>query len=503
MAALDEDETGRGALDPPPYRRGPLGAGIVHLGLGGFARAHLAAYVHDLMLIEPSAARWGIVGVGLRADDRPLLAALAAQDHLYTLVERDGAGDRRTVIGSLIATIDASEGAVDVLRVAALPEVALLSLTVTEHGYCLGGDRRLAMDHPAIMRDLDRPDDPCSAIGMIAAILSRRRTEGIGGMTVLSCDNIQHNGDVVRSAVLAYATALDPDLAVWIDAAVTFPNAMVDRITPRPTIDAAIALHRETGIADAAPLICEPFRQWALEDAFAGDRPPLERVGVQMVSDVSIYEHMKLWLLNASHLAMSGPAELMGIATVAEAVAHPSIARFLSTLIERETSPAIGLVPGIDLDDYAVGLMRRFANPALPDTVARINADAPISYLLDPLRAIRADGGDAPLLCLAIAFWLFRMRGRDERGQPIAVVHPLFDELQRRALSCGDDVRPLLELRNVFGDLADDDRTVDAISSWFASISSVGVSRALDDAFVEACPATVGNCPAGTSQDGR
>jgi mannitol 2-dehydrogenase len=467
-------------LTPPAYDRHAIVPGIVHLGLGGFHRAHMARYLHDLMLVDPGALRWGIRGVGLREADRPLLDALTVQDCLYTLVERDGDDEQHIVIGVIVETIDASASATALLAAIASSHTGIVSLTVTEHGYCLDrATKRLDLANPQIVHDLANPGAPRSAIGVVVAGLAERRRQGLGGLTVLSCDNIQHNGAVLRRAVTDLAEAVDPALAAWIAQHASFPNSMVDRITPQPTAAAIQDFRDRTGIADATPLVAEPFRQWVIEDHFVAGRPALERVGVQFVGDVAPYERMKLRLLNASHLALAGPGQLIGLIGIDETIRHPLIRRYIVALMDRETGPTLDPVPGIDLDAYKRSVIARFDNPAIPDTVARVNADAALNYLLDPIRDRIAAGAPIDLLGLGLAAWLRRVRGEDEAGRTIAVVHPLAAELRARAIAGGEDPAPLLAMRSLFGDLGENAPFCAIVGRWLTELYAGGVERAL------------------------
>jgi mannitol 2-dehydrogenase len=471
---------GLSPLVPPAYDRRALVPGIVHLGLGGFHRAHMARYLHDLMLADPSALQWGIRGVGLREADRPLLKALADQDCLYTLIERDGQGERQAVIGAIVETIDASADSAPLLAAIRSPETRILSLTVTEHGYCLDrATKRLDPAHPQIAHDLGRLEHPRSTIGVVVAALAGRRRGGLGGLTVLSCDNIQHNGDVLRRAVADFADAIDPRLSAWIADHASFPNSMVDRITPQPTAAAIQDFRDRSGIDDAAPLVAEPFRQWVIEDRFVAGRPTLERVGVQFVRNVAPYERMKLRLLNASHLALSGPGQLIGLTGIDETIRHPLIRRYIAALMDRETGPTLDPVPGVDLDDYKRSVVARFNNPAIPDTVARVNADAALNYLLDPIRDRLAAGAPIDLLGFALAAWLRRVRGEDEVGARIEIVHPLATELRARAIAGGGDPAPLLAMRSLFGDLGKNAAFVAVTARWLSALYDGGVERTL------------------------
>jgi len=464
----------------PAYDPAHIRPGIVHLGLGGFHRAHMARYTHDLMQRQPEALEWGIVGAGLLPADRRMQDSLEPQDALYTLTERDAAGETTTVIASLAQTIFAGESTAGLLRAIEPPTIRIISLTVTEHGYCLNrATKRLDPDHPLIQRDRATPHAPASAIGVIVEALRRRRAARIAPPTLLSCDNIQHNGDVLRQAVLDLATLQDPALAHWIEAQASFPSTMVDRITP-VTADADIAWLRDTiGVEDRWPVVCETFTQWVIEDRFPQGRPEWDLVGAQFVTDVAPYEFMKLRLLNASHLAISGLGRLIGYGTIDEAMADPVMTRFMAALMDRETGPTLPPVPGIDLPAYKAKLIERFANPAIKDTVERVNTDAPVNVLLDPIRDRLEQGAPIDLLALALAAWLRRVRGQDETGAPITVKHPLADLLRDRAIQGGPDPSPLLAIEPLFGPWGTHPALITPVASWLASLYANGAAATL------------------------
>jgi mannitol-1-phosphate/altronate dehydrogenase len=466
-----------------PYDRARATPGIVHIGLGGFHRAHMARYAHDLMTVDPESLGWGIAGAGLREADRPLLDALARQDGLYTLIERDTDGETTTMIGSILRVIDASASTAALLDAIDDPAIRIVSLTVTEHGYCLDrATKRLDMGHELIAHDLMRPHDPRSVIGVIVEALRRRREAGLPAFTALSCDNVQHNGDVLARAVLALARACEPALAVWIEREACFPNAMVDRITPVPKAEDTAVFYKRTGIEDAAPLMAETFRQWVIEDRFADGRPAWDKAGTQFVTDVTPYEKMKLRLLNASHLAVAALGQLAGFTGIAEAIGHPLIRHHMEALMERETGPTLDPVSGVDLPAYRRSLIARFANPAIPDTIERVNTDAALNYLLDPIRDRLAAGTELPLLALALAAWLRRVRGEDEAGRPVPVYHPLAAEMRARAIEGGPNPAPLLAMKALFGDLSDDGRLHTAVAPWLASLYDAGAIATLERA---------------------
>jgi fructuronate reductase/mannitol 2-dehydrogenase len=443
----------------------------------------MARYTHDLMESRADMLRWGIIGAGLMPADRRMYDSLKPQDNLYTLVEREAAQERVGIIASLTDVIFAAESSASLMNAVARPEVRIVSLTVTEHGYCLDrSTKRLDPNHPLIREDLAYPERPSSAIGIIVEAYRLRRASGVSPFTTLSCDNIQHNGVVLREAVLALASLRQSKLADWIEENASFPNTMVDRITPVTQEKDIAALAERYGIIDNWPVFAETFTQWVIEDRFPAGRPAWEDVGAQFVADVGPYEFMKLRLLNASHLAVAGLGRLSGYVTIDEAMADPLIARYMSALMDRETGPTLPPVPGIDLPHYKATLVERFANPAIKDTVERVNADAPLNILLDPIRDRLRTGEMLDLLALALAAWLRRVRGEDEQGQPIEVRHPLAAQLRVKAIEGGPDPRPLLGMVQLFGDIGSDPRLVEPVGRWLASLYSIGSRQTLASA---------------------
>jgi mannitol 2-dehydrogenase len=460
----------------PAYDLSALRPGIVHLGLGGFHRAHMARFTHDLMTIRPAALGWGIVGAGLLPSDRALQEALATQDRLYSLVERAGEEERVTVIGALAGLASAD----NVLAAIDGPGIRIVSLTVTANGYGLNpATKLLDPGNPAIAQDLADPARPSSAVGVLVEALRRRMVAGRPAFSAMSCDNIQGNGEVLRGAVLAFAGLRDPALADWIAANARFPSTMVDRITPVTTPADIAGLAERHGIADRAPVVCEPFIQWVIEDDFVGSRPDWDAVGAQFVADVAPYERMKLRLLNASHLAVAGLGRLIGYQFIDEAMGDRRIRDFMRSLMDRETGPTLRPVPGVDLAAYKTALIERFANLAIKDTVERVNTDAPLSYLLDPIRDRLQVGASVDLLSLALAAWMRRVRGVDENGAPIDVRHPLAAELRERAIAGGPDPGPLFGLTTLFGDLGASPALRAATGRWLASLYEVGAAETL------------------------
>ena len=467
----------------PTYNRDAVTDGIVHIGVGGFHRAHEAVYLDDL-LGQGKAIEWGICGVGLLPHDTLMRDALVPQDGLYTVVTRDAGGDQARVIGSLTRYLLAPEDPAAVLSILAAPTTRIVSLTITEGGYTI-----------------DDPARPAIAFDFLTQALARRRDRGTAPFTVLSCDNVQHNGDVARQALLTFAGRRDPALADWIGQHVTFPNSMVDRITPQTTDADRELVRAEFGIEDAWPVVCEPFRQWVIEDEFCNGRPPLEDAGAQMTSDVQPYERMKLRLLNAGHSALGYLGWLAGFRTIDRVASDPQFQAFLSRLWNDEVTPLLPPVPGINLDDYKTTLLARFANPRIGDQVARICLDGSAKmpkFLLPSVHEQLARGYVPRLLTLAVAGWFRYLSGTDEQGQAIKIEDPMAATLQERALAGGTDPRPLLSLHGLFGDLGQDAPFVTELEAALGRLYSDGVRAALKD--VERPPAPImGSRTQGTS----
>jgi len=399
------------------YDRSAVTAGILHVGVGNFHRSHQAMYL-DRLLRDPAtfeAARsWGICGVGVLPHDVAMRDALAGQGFAYTLVERhpDGAAPA-TQIGSIVDFLHAPDDVEAVLDRLADPAIRIVSLTITEGGYNISdvtGEFDVA--NPAIVADAEGLRSgsaaPATVFGIVVAGLQRRRERGIPPFTLMSCDNIEGNGDVARRTFTAFARLVDPELAAWIEREVAFPNCMVDRITP-VTTDADRAWVRETfGVDDAWPVLCEDFVQWVLEDEFPLGRPAWEAVGVQLVEDVRPYELMKLRLLNASHQALAYAGLLAGYEFAHEGAGDPVIAAYLRAYMDREATPTLDPVPGVDLDAYKDRLIERFANPYVRDTLGRLATDASDripKWLVPVIRQLRESGAATPLSASIVAGW--------------------------------------------------------------------------------------------------
>ncbi|MGZ3217253.1 mannitol dehydrogenase family protein [Paracoccus sp. T5] len=400
-------------------------AGIVHLGLGAFFRAHGAIYVAKAM--AASGGDWGIVGVSLQSPGTR--DKLKPQGWAYTALELGPQGETPQVVTVLRDVLVAPENPQAVLDAMAAPSVRIVSLTVTEKGYCHEPSTgRLNADHPDIRHDLEHPL-PKSAPGFLVRALAARRDAGLRPFTVLCCDNLPENGHVVRGVVLDLARLIDPDLARWIEAEGAFPSTMVDRIVPATTAADLDRLADLTGHRDEAPVMHEPFRQWVVEDSFVnGARPDLGKVGVQLVEDVTPFEHMKLRMLNGTHSSLAYLGYLAGHETISETVADPVFASFVNRLWRSEIIPALTPPPGEDLGAYADALAARYANPAIRHRTWQIAMDGSQKLpqrILGTIAESRAAGRAVPGLTLAVAAWMRYTSGRDEKGAAIEVKDPL------------------------------------------------------------------------------
>jgi len=428
------------------------GVGIVHLGLGAFYRAFGAIYVAEAM--AASGGDWGIVGVSLK--NPRTRDALAPQNWAYTSVTLAENDESTKVIDVLENVLVAPENPAAVLEAMADPGVRIVSLTVTEKGYCHNpATGVLTVDHPDIAHDLQQ-EMPRSAPGFLVRALARRRAAGVPPFTVLSCDNLPENGALVRQIVLDFAHLIDPTLAQWIGENGRFPATMVDRITPATTSADIARVTAETGLYDSAPVLHEPFRQWVIEDNFVRDmRPDFNAVGVEMVKDVSRFEQMKLRTLNGSHSALAYLGYLAGHETISDTVADPAFATYVRQLWA-EIMPVVRAPQGFDLQVYAQALMERYANPKIRHRTWQIAMDGSQKLpqrLLGSLEANIAAGKPVPGLCLAVAAWMYYVGGIDQTGQPIDVKDPMAEKL--RAISDAsttpvDKVAALLSLSEIF-----------------------------------------------------
>ncbi|WP_336346806.1 mannitol dehydrogenase family protein [Pseudomonas monsensis] len=469
----------------PAYRLSDTRQGIAHIGVGGFHRAHQAYYT-DALMNTGEALDWAICGVGLRADDRRARDDLKEQDYLFTLFELGDSDDTEVrVIGAIRDMLLAEDGAQVLIDKLADPQIRIVSLTITEGGYCIDDSNGEFMAHlPQIQHDLAHPSAPTTVFGFLCAALEKRRGAGTPAFTIMSCDNLPHNGAVTRKALLAFATLRDTGLRDWIEQNVSFPNAMVDRITPMTSTAHRLQLADRHGVDDAWPVVCEPFVQWVLEDKFVNGRPAWEKVGVQFTDDVSPYEEMKIKLLNGSHLALTYLGFLKGYRFVHETMNDPLFVRYMRAYMDLDVTPQLAPVPGIDLTDYKHTLVARFSNQAIADQLERVCSDGSSKFpkfTIPTINRLIADGQETKRAALVVAAWALYLKGVDENGDTYSIPDP-------RAAFCqalvADDVlmtQRLLVVEEIFGTAIPRSAEFVAAFEWCCnSLREDGVTRTLE-----------------------
>ncbi len=472
-------------IQAPSYDRQSIQPSIVHIGVGGFYRSHQAVYLDDLLHMAGH-AEWGYCGIGLLEGDRTMRDALRSQDYLYTVLERSARGDRPRVIGALVDFLFAPDNPEAVIEKMASPACRIVSLTITERGYYINeGNGEFDATHPDIVHELSHPDQPRCSFGYLAEALERRRQRGIAPFTIMSCDNLQNNGDITKKMLIAFTALRRPELGAWLAAHAAFPNSMVDRITPATTDAHRTLLKDQFGLDDAWPVMAEPFMQWVIEDHFPAGRPRWELVGAQMTSDVLPYEKMKLRLLNASHQALCYIGMLLGYEHAHEAMANAHIRRLVEVMMDVEVTPLLPAVAGIDLGQYKSTLIERFSNPAIRDQLARIGTDGSAripKFVLPSIQEQLARGGPIALLSLTVACWFRYLAGTDDTGRALPLIDPFADQLRERAIGGGPDPRHLLAMRELFGDLSESQRFIDQVGAALRMLYEQGTRAGLKSA---------------------
>ncbi|MDA8496748.1 MULTISPECIES: fructuronate reductase [unclassified Citrobacter] len=471
----------------PRWDRSRLVSRIVHLGCGAFHRAHQALYTHHLL--ESSDSDWGICEVNLMpGNDATLIQNLKAQDLLYTVAERGAQTTELKIIGSMKEALHPEfDGCEAIIHAMARPETAIVSLTITEKGYCTdAASGELDLNHPFIQHDIAHPQSPKSAMGYIVEALALRRQQGLKAFTVLSCDNVRENGHVAKTAVLGLAAERDPQLAEWIAEQATFPCTMVDRIVPAATEETLAQIAEQLGVDDPCAIACEPFRQWVIEDNFVNGRPDWDRVGAQFVADVVPFEMMKLRMLNGSHSFLAYLGYLGGYETIADTMTNPAYRNAALALMLNEQAPTLSMPEGTDLAAYAELLIARFTNPSLKHRTWQIAMDGSQKLpqrLLDPIRLHLKKGEDARHLTLGVAGWMRYISGVDEQGHPIEVIDPLsaqYQAIYQQYPSIEERVRALLAIDTIFGrDLCDNADFIERVTAACQQLHSVGARAAV------------------------
>ena len=473
----------------PRYDRAKVTNGIVHIGVGGFHRSHQALYLDNYIekqlaqqAQQPLESHWGICGVGLLKYDQKMQTVLQSQDCLYTLVERSSKKDTARVIGSITEYLLAPENPQAVVDKLADAACRIVTLTITEGGYyVIEGTGEFDADHANIQHDLQHPNDPVSVYGFLTAALKQRRQKRLPPFTVLSCDNVQGNGNLAGKMLTTFAKLQDPDVGQWIADTVAFPNSMVDRITPATTPADVQMVRDRFAIEDDWPVIAEPFIQWVVEDNFCAGRPDWESVGVQMTDDVHPYEMMKLRLLNASHSLLGFLGSLLGYTYTSEAMGDELIRRAIKQLMD-EVTPTLPALPDVDLDDYKQTLIERFSNPKVQDQLSRLclnSSDKLPKFVLGSLRDKLEQDGSVEYLSFTIAAWFRHLNGADKQGQPLPIDDPMADILKEKALAGKDDPTPLLNIETIFGNLSKSSVFVTAVTHHLQQLYSLGTEETL------------------------
>ena len=464
------------------YDRNALAPGIVHLGIGAFHRAHQAIYTDDILSEDPG---WGIVGASLRNSETR--DALKPQDCLYTLAVRSGEGERLRVVGSVIDVLVAAEERERLLAAMSDARIRIVSLTVTEKGYCHDpATGALNEAHPDVVHDLGTPHAPKTALGLIVEAIARRRAAGIGPFTVLTCDNLPSNGRLVKRLLDRFAALRDPGLGAFVAGEVFCPATMVDRITPATTEEDRARIAASLGVVDRWPIVTEPFSQWVIEDRFAAGRPRWEDAGVELVGNVEPYELMKLRLLNGAHSSLAYLGYLAGYESVSDVMAVPDFECFVKDLME-EVTPTLSVPPSTDLSAYKDALIQRFKNPALKHRTWQIAMDGSQKLpqrLLGTIRDCLKLGLPFDHLALGVAAWMRYVTGIDEKGKAIDVRDPLAERLREIADAAGPDAKrlapALIGLKEAFGvDLSAVPHFRAAITAKLGRLYAVGAKRAL------------------------
>lgn len=478
------------AVRVPAYDRSRLKAGIVHLGIGAFHRAHQAFYTEAVL--NQFGGEWGIIGCSLRSPT--VRDQLEPQDNLYTLIERSGEGEKLQVIGAVIKTLVGPEDPAALIQIMADPAIKIISLTITEKGYChdpATGD--VNFSHPDIQHDLQNLHQPRSAIGFIVGALQQRYQQQEKSFTLLSCDNLPNNGEVLEKVVRQFSAKISPGLCEWIQTHTHFPCTMVDRIVPATTDGDRNEFEAGIGMRDEAMVIAEPFSQWVIEDKFSDARPQWEAVGAQLVSDVRIFEKMKLRLLNGSHSTLAYTGYLSGFDYISQVMSEPAFVRMIRLYMEREAGETITAPDGFDIGLYQAQLRDRFFNKALKHRTWQIAMDGSQKLpqrLLESLREQLAGQGHIDIICLAVAAWIRYVSGVDERGQAIEVSDPLAANLRaccdRHAGNPRAMVEAVVAIPQVFGgDLIHESRFVDTTTLWLERFYAGGVLATIKQFFAE------------------
>jgi fructuronate reductase len=472
----------------PAYDVNAIKPGIVHLGIGAFHRAHQAFYTEAVM--NQWGGDWGILGCSLRSPS--VRDQLAPQDNYYTLVERSNTGEKIQLIGAVRQTLVGPEDPTALINLMADPAIKIISMTVTEKGYCHDpATGKLNWQHPDIQQDLQNLQQPKSAIGFLVASLQQRANTHATPVTLLSCDNLPNNGEILEGVVLEFAEKISPQLASWIKNSIAFPGTMIDRIVPATTDEDRNEIENQLGLRDEGMVICEPFSQWVIEDKFANARPAWEKVGALLVDDVRIFEKIKLRLLNGSHSLMAYTGYLAGFEYIYQVMQAPAFVNMVTRYMAEDAGVTINPPQGFDIESYKQQLRERFSNRALKHRTWQIAMDGSQKLpqrILESLRENLAAEKPVSILCLAIAAWIRYVTAVDEKGQVIDVRDPFAAELREICDQHQNQpeslVRAMFGFKPVFGDdLIQSEKAINQTIDWLTEFYKNGVLKTIETYF--------------------
>ena len=473
-------------VNVPLYDRSSIKTGIVHIGIGSFHRSHQAYYT-DQLLNNQEVTDWGICGVALLDSDRNMFNTFQAQDCLYTLMvtQQDGTLEAR-IIGSITGCLFAPDNPEAVLNKMADPAVRIITLTITEGGYNFdSATGEFLIGEPSIQWDLNNPETPRTVFGYLTQAIQRRKLQGLRGLTLQSCDNIQENGNILKKMLLSYVSAAQPDVADWIEDEVSFPNSMVDQITPATSLADIGKLRSLYGIADGCPVVCEPFIQWIVEDNYSVGRPGWESVGVQFVQDVRPFEKMKIRLLNAGHSLLGFSGTLSGCKTIDETVRVPLIAKLLSKFMDEEVTPLLGNIEGINIGEYKKSLFQRFGNPNIKDQLTRICGESSAKipkFLLPTINENLERNGRISCGALVVASWCRCLELDGTPGCDFAMQDQMIGALKEKAKASSEgDPLAFLKIEIIFGNLVSSRRFIDTYLPVIDSIHKQSIEKTIRD----------------------
>ena len=467
----------------PSFCSEDLKVGIIHFGVGNFHRSHQAVYLNSLFN-QGFDLDWAIAGAGVRADDEHKRQMFKSQDYLFSVIEQSANKNSVEIVGSIIdyVTIDTKDKLIEKL---CDESIRIISLTITEGGYFIDSSTGLFDEKdPDILYDSKNPQDPKTVFGLILTALKRRKESGIPAFTIMSCDNIPHNGKVTRNTLSGLASLSDKEFSSWITKNVAFPNGMVDRITPATTQREIDFLKDTENIDDQIPVFCEDFTQWVLEDNFPTGRPALEKVGVEFVEDVSPYENMKIRILNGGHAIIAYLSGLMDINLAYEAMANPLVLKFFKKIQENEILPILPPVPNTDLHEYYLKIQDRFSNPKIEDSIRRLCLDGSNrqpKFIIPTIADCITKGVDFKGLALESALWCRYCYGTTQNNKVIENNDPNWDKLQAVAKEAKQRPLAWLEMKNIYGETSNNSKFQEYFTNYLHDIWSKGVEAVVEE----------------------